>query len=156
MAETLVCPKCKHGFRLPARLVGAKIPCPKCEFLVDAASGSDDITVDQPAAGRRPARQQAQIEDDLDEDVPPNQPKTFKPCPRCGAEGAQRVLFTPWGSFYGPALFNHVRCPECRCAYNGRTGRSNLIPAIIFVTIPALIIAGFLGFIAVVLYKAMI
>ena len=65
------------------------------------------------------------------------------------------MLFTPWGSFYGPALFNHVRCPECRYAYNGRTGRSNLIPAIIFVTIPALIIAGLLGFIAVVLYKAM-
>jgi hypothetical protein len=132
MAEKLVCPKCKHGFRLPAEHVGAKIPCPRCEFLVGSNEGSDEITVDQP---------------------PPQ--KAFKPCPRCLADGAQRVLFTAWGSFYGPALFNHVRCPECRCAYNGRSGRSNLVPAIIFVTIPALIIAGLLGFIAVVLYKAM-
>jgi hypothetical protein len=74
----------------------------------------------------------------------------FKPCPRCGAEGAKRVLFTPWGSFYGPALFNHVRCPECRCAYNGRSGGSNLIPAILFVAVPLILMA------AIIIYMVML
>jgi hypothetical protein len=55
------------------------------------------------------------------------------------------VTWTIWGSFYGPALFNHVRCPECRYAYNGRSGRSNLVPAIFFVTIPAILIAAIVG-----------
>jgi endogenous inhibitor of DNA gyrase (YacG/DUF329 family) len=64
------------------------------------------------------------------------------PCPQCGASGAERVIWTLWGSFYGPALFSHVRCPECQATYNGRTGGSNLIPAIIFVTLPMLLIAG--------------
>jgi hypothetical protein len=58
------------------------------------------------------------------------------------------VAFTWWGSVYGPAMFCHVRCRDCGYAYNGRTGRSNLIPAVIFVTIPAVLILLILGFIA--------
>jgi predicted Zn finger-like uncharacterized protein len=88
---------------------------------------------------------------DEEEDEPEVRPRrrkkaSYKPCPRCGARGAERVAWTPWGSFYGPALFTHVRCPECRYAYNGRTGGSNLVPAIIFVTIPAVLIAGIVVF----------
>jgi hypothetical protein len=55
------------------------------------------------------------------------------------------VAWTIWGSFYGPALFTHVRCPECDYGYNGQTGRSNIVPAIIFVTIPAILIAAVVG-----------
>jgi hypothetical protein len=69
----------------------------------------------------------------------------YKPCPRCGARKSERVVFTFWGSFYGPALFTHVRCPRCSYAYNGRTGRSNLIPAIIFVTVPLVLILAIFG-----------
>ena len=65
--------------------------------------------------------------------------------------GRQRVLFTPWGSFYGPALFHHVRCPECRYAYNGRSGGSNLIPAILFVVIPAVLMAAIIVFIVLLI-----
>ena len=54
------------------------------------------------------------------------------------------MTWTPWGSFYGPALFNHVRCRECGFGYNGLTGKSNLIPAIFFVTVPAVLIVGIL------------
>jgi len=68
----------------------------------------------------------------------------FKPCPRCGATGAERVTWTSWGSFYGPALFTHVRCRECGHGYNGRTGRSNLVPAIFMVAIPLLLIVAIL------------
>src|SRR5205823_13616363 len=66
-------------------------------------------------------------------------------CTRCGACGAERVVFTFWGSFYGPALFTHVQCPKCYYKYNGKTGRSNLIPAIIFVLVPLLLILAVIG-----------
>ena len=63
------------------------------------------------------------------------------------------MKWTPWGSYYGPALFTHVRCPECGYTYNGRTGHSNLIPIIIFVTIPVLGIAGLIGYILYILHE---
>ncbi len=89
-----------------------------------------------------------------DEAAPIPKAGSFKPCAAAlgGREDAAscRVLFTPWGSFYGPALFNHVRCPECRHAYNGRSGGSNLIPAILFVAIPLLLMA------AIIVYMAML
>jgi len=135
---------------VPAAHAGAEIVCPKCEELVSVPSeqvGLDAVMEGKPMAAekrRRPASGEP------DEDAPPPKPGSFKPCPRCGAEGAKRVLFTPWGSFYGPALFNHVRCPECRHAYNGRSGGSNLIPAILFVAIPLLLM------IAIIVYIAML
>ena len=69
----------------------------------------------------------------------------FKPCPKCGATGAKRVNWTAWGSFYGPSLFTHVRCPECDYCYNGKTGGSNLGPAILMVSVPLLLILGIIG-----------
>lgn len=69
----------------------------------------------------------------------------YKPCPNCGARKARKVLWTVWGSFYGPALFTHVRCPECSTCYNGRTGRSNALAATIFVSVPLLGISAILG-----------
>lgn len=84
-------------------------------------------------------------DDEPDERRPKKKSKSFKPCPKCGAGGAKRVTWTPWGSFYGPAMFNHVRCPQCDYKYNGKTGGSNLIPAIIFVTIPLLLIGAIVG-----------
>lgn len=86
-----------------------------------------------------------------DEDEGDDGPK-WKPCPRCRARGAKRVLWTPWGSFYGPALFHHVRCPDCGYAYNGRTGGSNLVPAIVLFTVPLLGILGIIGGLIYMLY----
>ena len=105
-------------------------------------AGAEEITEEKPAprkAVRRPVRA-ADVE--RDEDVPPIRQSDFEPCPRCGAEDPKRVKWTPWGNFYGPMLFNHVRCRKCQYAYNGRTGGSNLIWAIIFVTIPLVLIVG--------------
>ena len=158
MVQTLACPNCQHRFRLPPDHVGAKIPCPRCEHLmaVPGGAGPEDIMTESPAARRPPRRPVEEIaEVEPDEDALPIKKRGFEPCPRCGAEGAKRVMWTPWGSFYGPALLCHVRCRKCKYAYNGRTGRSNLLWAIIFVTIPALIIAGLLAFIGFVLYRAM-
>jgi DNA-directed RNA polymerase subunit RPC12/RpoP len=78
---------------------------------------------------------------DEDEEDGPN----YVPCPRCGSTDVERAIWTFWGSFYFTALFNHVRCQECNHGYNGYSGKSNLLPAIICVTIPALLIAGVIG-----------
>jgi len=59
------------------------------------------------------------------------------------------VKWTFWGSFYGPAMFTHVRCPECDYAHTGRTGGSNLIPAIVFVAVPLI---GILALFGVIIY----
>ncbi|MFO0925610.1 MAG: hypothetical protein U0736_01040 [Gemmataceae bacterium] len=103
---------------------------------------------DEPRGGRhrggiktdgRPSRKRGRLDDDDSDER-----SQWKPCPKCKARGAKRVLWTPWGSFYGPALFHHVRCPACGYKYNGRTGRSNLVPAVIFVTVAVVGIVGIL------------
>lgn len=92
----------------------------------------------------RPARKRSHIDESDDG-------SKWKPCPKCKARGAKRVLWTPWGSFYGAAMFHHVRCPACGFKYNGRTGRSNLVPAVIFVTVTVLGIVGILAGLVVML-----
>ena len=76
---------------------------------------------------------------DDEEDDAPRGPD-YAPCPQCGARGAKRILWTFWGSFYGPALMSHVRCPECRTAYNGKSGKSNGVKILIF----CILVYGFL------------
>ena len=66
----------------------------------------------------------------------------WRPCPKCGGDRIPKVRFTMWGSFLGPALLAHVRCQDCGCKFNGRSGRSNLIPIILFVSVPLSVIAG--------------
>jgi ribosomal protein S27E len=117
----------------------------------------DAITEVAPEPEEAPRKRRRRDEDDEDEaprrrkkarDEDDEDLKTeWKECPQCGAEGAKRVKWTAWGSFYGPAMFSHVRCPECGYCYNGRTGRSNVVPAIIFVTIPLLAIVGIVIFV---------
>jgi predicted Zn finger-like uncharacterized protein len=158
MAQALTCPNCQNRFRLPADHVGAKVPCPRCEHLVavPGEAGAEEIMEAKPAA-RKAVRRPVQAADvEPDEDAPPVRQGDFEPCPRCGAEDPKRVKWTPWGSFYGPLLFNHVRCRKCKYAYNGRTGGSNLIWAILCVTIPLIAIAGLLVFIGWRLYLAMV
>src|SRR5262249_458952 len=53
---------------------------------------------------------------------------------------------------YGPAMFTHVRCRDCGYCYNGKTGGSNLIPAVIFVAVPLIGILGILGGLAYVVF----
>jgi ribosomal protein S27E len=102
---------------------------------------------DRPRRGRRD-----RDEEDEEEDDRPRKGK-YKPCPRCRARGPKKVTWTPWGSFYGPAMFSHVRCQECGYAYNGKTGGSNLIPAILFVAVPLIGILGIIGGLAFVLFQ---
>lgn len=49
----------------------------------------------------------------------------FVPCPRCGNPYPQKVGYTWWGGILGANLFHHVRCPNCKYEYDGKTGKSN-------------------------------
>ena len=151
--KKIKCPRCATVVTVPAEEA----------VMVEVESAGEEITAEPPArkakskaARTRPCPEcgepvaltaskcrhcKASLDDEEDEDRAAKCSK-YKPCPRCGEEGAKRVLWTPWGSFYGPALFAHVRCPGCGYAYNGKSGRSNLIAAIVFVSIPLFIILG--------------
>jgi hypothetical protein len=85
----------------------------------------------------------AWLDEEEDEDEEEYQPRgKYKPCPKCGTRNPEEVLWTAWGSFYGPKLFHHVRCADCGYGYNGRTGRSNIGPISICITVPLLLIIG--------------
>ena len=72
-------------------------------------------------------------------------PTDYEPCPRCRCDDPERVTWTIWGSFYGPAMFHHVRCRDCGYTYNGHTGKSNVLVATIFVLVPVVLIAAIIG-----------
>jgi len=165
--KKIKCPRCAMVITVPSE---------EAEVL-EALPADEKITAEPPAprARSKPARTRpcpecgepvavtaskcrfckAPLDDDdedEDEEDHRRQRSRYKPCPRCGEGGANRVVWTPWGSFYGPALFTHVRCPGCGYAYNGQSGRSNLVPAIVFVTIPLFLILIILGFAGWIIY----
>ena len=117
----------------PPRKKGRKsenmTPCPECGEMVD------DAAVKCPHC-------KAVLEADEEEEY-----KRWKKCPHCRKQMGRRVLWTFWGSFYFTALFKHVRCDECGTAYNGKTGRSNIVPALMCVFVALLLIGGIVGFI---------
>ncbi|MBY0526081.1 MAG: hypothetical protein K2R98_21985 [Gemmataceae bacterium] len=160
------CPKCKSVIDVPA----IKKKPPEEDFeeveVVEepeekakpASAAGDPFDFDGSAEEPKPKRKgkaapkvREEEEEEEEEERRPKKKGKYKPCPQCDSGGAKRVKYTMWGSFYGPILFTHVRCPECGYCYNGKTGRSNLVPAILFVTIPAILIVALLIFIVVTL-----
>lgn len=160
------CPKCQTALAVPDddEVVA--------EVAADDDDDRDDRVADKPVPRRKPAPKLRDDDDDDDrrqavragrgrdrdeeDDRPRDKRKrrrddrgpsvgTYQPCPRCGEEGPKRVIWTWWGSFYGPAMFNHVRCLGCGHTYNGKSGGSNAIPAALFFTVPLLGILGILG-----------
>jgi hypothetical protein len=138
MSGKITCPGCKTTLRIRPDLAGKKVKCPRCAGWV-VVPAQEAIQAEPPEVEPLPEEE----EDYMEAEVRAPRSK-FKACPRCGAPGPRKIKWTPWGSFYGPKLFNHVRCQECGYAYNGKTGGSNLLPAIIFVAIPLLGIVGVL------------
>jgi hypothetical protein len=142
MAIEISCPQCAKKLRVRPEYAGAAMLCPGCSTSLTIPGGPGPRREDrppEPPSGRPPRRQRVVDEDDGEHD------SGYKPCPKCGGRHAQRVTFTFWGSFYGPALLTHVRCPDCGTAYNGKTGGSNLIWAVGCVTLPLLGIAVIIG-----------
>jgi hypothetical protein len=99
------------------------------------------------AEEERPRRRRPRYEDD-EEDERERRPrkkkrrKRFADCPHCDCRGdADRVTFTWWGGFVGPALLSHVRCRECGYCYNGKTGSDNVLNIILYISIPLAVLA---------------
>jgi ribosomal protein S27E len=166
MSISLTCKGCKHTLTVRDDLAGKKVKCPRCSAALTVPGPDEDAPVEvvpeegtqeaprksRTAASRRDEDDEDDRDRDRDQEDDEDRVKVkskYKSCPQCGEYGAKRVAWTAWGSFYGPAMFTHVRCPECGYCYNGKTGRSNLIAAILFVSVPLL---GILGLIAAIVY----
>jgi rubredoxin len=108
----------------------------------------DDEDDDRPRKRRR-----SRDDDDDDDDRPRKKKRKYEPCPQCEAPDPERVKWTAWGSFYGPAMLTHVRCQECGYCYNGKTGRSNKVAATVFVMVPLIGILAIVGAVGYMLYK---
>ena len=151
---TVTCPSCQAALNVRAEHAGRSLKCPHCQavftvpgpampLLLESAGEETPPSATKPcpacgrliAAAARKCRFCNTWLDGEREDRPAPGSSPYPPCPRCGARGAKRVIWTLWGSFYGPALLRHVRCPRCGCAYNGRTGRSNLPGILVFVAV---------------------
>ncbi len=174
MTLTISCPGCNSPLQVREEYAGQQLKCPRCAAVVSvpaAEGGQADAApvvlpveaerveeirpvpraVSRQAApdtaigeGRPAARPRAPRDAEDEAPRPGRRGRDYHPCPRCGSGGATRVTWTPWGSFYGPALLTHVRCPKCGYAYNGRTGRSNTVAAVFFVLVPLILILAIL------------
>jgi predicted Zn finger-like uncharacterized protein len=156
MPIDVICPGCSAAFKVKDEHAGKKLKCPKCSKIVPipAKTAEEEVVEDvEVVEDEQPAEEPAGDPfafDTADEPArkkkgaPPKEParpkgKTwgkYMPCPQCGGREAKRVKWTWWGSFYGPKMFTHVRCVDCSFCFNGKTGDTNLIPAILFVVIP--------------------
>jgi DNA-directed RNA polymerase subunit RPC12/RpoP len=169
MPIQVACVGCGAQLRVRDEYLGKAIKCPQCgqvlrpelppETAAEAAEqvpvvqvADDGITEERPRSRRRRDDEDDESESEGEHERRPRRKSGYVRCPSCGAKRPQRVIWTFWGSFYGPALLNHVRCTECGTKYNGRTGGSNLIPAIIFVLVPLILIFVVLGALGWVLW----
>jgi predicted RNA-binding Zn-ribbon protein involved in translation (DUF1610 family) len=159
----MACPGCGSPLRVREEYLGRAMKCPRCGQTVQPGVEVADIApapnpVRQAPAARpvmleaveddplppRPRRRQPH-DDDFDVRRRPGVETAYMPCPKCGNTDAERVHFTFWGSFHITNLVCHVQCPSCGTCYNGRTGRSNLLVAVLCVTIPLLLIIAIVG-----------
>jgi ribosomal protein L37AE/L43A len=126
------CPKCDKALRVRGA-AGKKLRCPKCQKIFAAPADDPEVIEDVQEVVEDVIDEAVDDEDERDE---VRRKSRWHPCPKCDSDRIKKVKFTFWGSFLGPALLAHVRCQDCGCTFNGRSGRSNLIPAILFVSVP--------------------
>lgn len=161
------CPECSTGLRVKEEHAGKKMKCPKCAKIVPIPQASEQEGVEVEVIEDQPAETVGDpfAFEDIDrprtkkkEPAVADRPKPIKtaaryaPCPHCGAQEARKVDRTWWGSWIGPHLFHTVRCQECGGSFNGKTGDTNLVPILLFVTVQVLVI-GVLLFILFAMLK---
>jgi DNA-directed RNA polymerase subunit RPC12/RpoP len=168
------CPSCQKEFRFTDQGNTKTVPCPHCgdevskdqaaTIVEEAVQATKPTSRTKAGEGTQRCPQCGKIipvqarkckfcRTWIDEEEEEPIETEYAPCPRCGARQSRRVVFTFWGSFYGPALFTHVQCPKCHYKYNGKTGRSNLIPAILFVMVPLIGILVIIGGLVVLVIR---
>jgi predicted RNA-binding Zn-ribbon protein involved in translation (DUF1610 family) len=153
MSIEVACSACGAQLRVGDHLLGKSFKCPKCGQVMRAEVPVAEVLVEAdplPAVAEQQEPEPLPPDDNQEEQDRPRRRRKrrrprYAPCPSCGDTHAQRVLWTFWGSFYGPAMLTHVRCDNCGTTYNGRTGGSNLIWAILFVLVTLILIALVLG-----------
>jgi hypothetical protein len=154
----ITCQHCSRAIRAPDEYAGKKIKCPGCKEVLAlpaaAATAVQPPPVVKPAPPPLPKRRPVEEDDEeiavaeeVAEEEEEDEPRPRKrrkrrsrgrkgdwaDCPHCDAPGrASRVGFTWWGGALGPWMFSHVRCHECGTCYNGRTGKSNDVPILIY------------------------
>jgi predicted RNA-binding Zn-ribbon protein involved in translation (DUF1610 family) len=152
----LNCPSCTKPLKVGDELAGKNVQCPSCGATVpvpdvdpqtDAAPEMGEVEAADAVTGKKPTTKSGPRDGDGSKWVA---------CPKCGAVAAKPVKWTFWGSFYGPKIFNHVRCQQCRTTYNGKTGGSNIVPAIGCVLLPLLGIVLILGALSGVVYYRLV
>jgi len=182
MTISLRCTGCQSTLKLRDELAGKRVKCPRCQTVLLVPQPEEElveVAVEKrhvkkaPPEPRKPTGRTGRVQREepvatrknkvqlgANEAAPvaPSKKKAgkaskYKPCPNCGTDGATRVKWTSWGSFYGPRLFTHVQCPECAYCYNGKTGRSNALAAAMFVLVPLLGILAILGGLGYVLVQ---
>ena len=141
MPRTIPCPHCDKSLRIGDAAAGKKMRCPKCQKIFVAPADDPEVIEDVQEVVEEVIDEAADDEPEDERDSRRRKPR-WHPCPKCDSERIKKVKFTFWGSFLGPALLAHVRCQDCGCTFNGRSGRSNLIPAILFVSVPVAGIAA--------------
>jgi DNA-directed RNA polymerase subunit M/transcription elongation factor TFIIS len=179
MALAVTCPGCHKELHVREEHAGRKFKCPQCAAIIEVPAADNEVTeiaevvesvTDAAPAARRgppPVPRRSEEEEDTHEaavivcprcgeptpadaercrhcrarlDTPRKPRPKYVPCPRCDAPDPEPVSWTVWGSFR-----------ECGYAYNGVSGKSNLVPAILFITIPLVLIVGLVIFIIVLL-----
>jgi predicted Zn finger-like uncharacterized protein len=163
------CPACQAALRVKDEHAGKKMKCPKCAKVIAIPEKQAEEVFEDVEVVDEEAAESAGDPFDFDSDAPapkkgavkskePDRPKgktwgKYMPCPNCGGREAKRLKWTWWGSYYGPRIFNHVRCVDCGFAFNGKTGDSNMIPMILCVAIPLVFCAIALFFLYVALVR---
>lgn len=94
-----------------------------------------------PAAGGGPAPQYAQPAPGATAAVAAT---GFAPCPKCGSTTGQKVGYTWWGGFLGPLVMNHTKCLSCGTTYNGKTGKSNTVPIVVYNVVILVVVLVFI------------
>jgi hypothetical protein len=60
-------------------------------------------------------------------------------CPQCGGSNVAKPWFTWWGGVVGQHLLTHVKCNDCKTAFNGKTGQSNTSAIIIYCVVVSVV-----------------
>ncbi|MFT3745913.1 MAG: hypothetical protein QM785_16700 [Pyrinomonadaceae bacterium] len=59
----------------------------------------------------------------------------YAACPKCGSNDSELAKFTWWGGVLGPKVLTHVKCPDCKHKYNGKTGKDNTAGIVIYTAV---------------------